>query len=323
MRTLVTITMLACLLAEAGQAQAEPVRVRLALQWRHQAQFAGYYMAKERGYYRDQGIEVDILADGGPGRRPLERFHRGEAEFANTFLSHALALRALGAPVVHLAQVVNRSNLVLIARRDRHIDKLRDLDGKTISYWQDTLGGISFETLFRRQGLRPRVTPQYYSITLFLRGLVSACAGMAYSEPHLLAQSGWDERQLSIFPLRDHGLDFPEDGLYALASTCEQRPGLCQDFAAASLRGWQEAAAHPEEAVALVLAYAKHDHTPTNRTHMLWMLDHLLSAIFPGAGDGWRFGQLDRARYDETVEALLRDGHITATLPYEEFVWRP
>ena len=113
-------------------ANAEPLK--MMLQWSHQAQFAGYYVAQEKGFYREHGIEVTILP-GGPGVDPAEYLMRGEVEFASLWLSSALVRSGRGEPLVLVAQLVNESNLVLATRRQGGINEPRDLAGRKISLW--------------------------------------------------------------------------------------------------------------------------------------------------------------------------------------------
>lgn len=302
-----------------GLSSAAPAteRVRLILQWEPQAQFAGYYLALEKGFYRERGLDVEIIP-GGPAIDSLAYLESGEAEFATAFLTGAITAAADGAPVIDVCQVVNRSGLLIVARRDVIQDR-DDLDGRRVSLW-----GASFRTAylgyFETAGIEPRIVPQYYSVNLFLQGGVDACAAMDYNEYHTIIQAGVDPDELTTFSMRDAGFGFPEDGIYALAATVRKHPQLCRDFAAASLEGWDYCRRHPDEAVSRVMDHARAAHVPTNRVHQRWMLDHILAAIYPGDGDGWEPGVLSRVDYERTRAIMIDEGLIAGAPAYRRFV---
>lgn len=290
----------------------------LILQWVPQAQFAGYYVALEKGLYKEKGLDVRVIR-GGPDRDGVDYLQRGEADFAVLFLSGALSARDQSVPVVNLAQVVNQSNLMLIGWKDQGVESVQQLNGKRISLW----GGVfqaDFQSFFAARGLRPQLLPQYYSVNLFINKGVAVCSAMHYNEYHVLYQAGIDEQQLSTFFMKDYGCGFPEDGLYCLESTLKAHPQESRAFAEASLAGWQYAAAHEEEALDIVMKYVQEANLPTNRAHMRWMLKTILATIIPeGASSAWKLGVLTKEDYQRTVEALQWHGLLRATPAYENF----
>ena len=214
-----------------------------------------------------------------------------------------------------MCQVVNRSNLLLVAHRKTVKD--RDaLDGARVTLW-----GSSFRSAyigyFKTAGVQPRILPQFFSVNLFLTGGADACAAMEYNEYETIIQSGVDPEDLTVFSLRNNGFGFPEDGVYATSRTARRNPELCRAFAQATLQGWAYCRAHPAEAVASVMRHAREAHVPTNAVHQRWMLDHILASIYPGKADAWKPGRArarglraharghDRAGADR-VGALLR-----------------
>ena len=257
---------------------------------------------------------------GAPDRDTAAMLAHGTASFATFFLDAALDQRSRGVPLVNVAQVVNRSNAVLVMRRDRGLRQLADLNGRKVSIWGD-LFNATYRAFFRARRLSPRIVQQHSSVNLMLRGAVDACSGMYYNEYHVLVQAGLEESQLEVVWMRDQGFNFPEDGIYALSDTCRDRPQTCRDLAAASLQGWRYAAQHPDEALESVMAYVRRDHIPTNRAHQRWMLRQVLSSILPGPGDGWRTGVLAEEAYRRTASALLAEGLIRSARGYRDFVW--
>lgn len=285
-----------------------PTPVRLIPQWDHQAQFAGYYVALERGVYTRHGLDVTILR-GGPGRAPLEVLGRGDADIGTFFLTAALVFRERGAPLVHLSQVMGRSHLVMVGWRDRGVTRVEDLDLRRVSLWGDQFG-LAWLGLFEARAIHPVIVPQHYSVELFMRHGVDACSAMEYNELNRIFQSGVDPSEVTVMPLRDLGFGPPEDGIWALESFARANPDACRSFVAASLEGWQLAAADPAAALDIVMQYVTRAHVPTNRTHQEWMLRTVLPSIVPAPSEGRRIGELAQRDLERTVELLLQAGQL-------------
>ena len=210
-------------------------RLRIALQWLPQSQFAGFYMARDQGLYRSAGLDVDLVHTG-PGPSPLDFMARGAADFATLFLADAL-VAADKHGLVNVVQLSQRSALMLVGFKEMGILKPADLHGKPVSYWQSAFSA-AFEAFFRQQGIQPIVVPQHYSVNLFLRRGVAACAVMEYNEYHRIYQAGVDFEELTLFRMRDFGLGFPEDGLYTTAALVQQQPAICRALRQATMAGW-------------------------------------------------------------------------------------
>lgn len=296
---------------------ASGAEATLLLHWNHQSQFTGYYVAKEKGFYRKHGLEIAIQR-GGSDVDFRACMAEGRALFCTTMLFTALEFNDKGLKLAHLAQLVNRSNFTIVARKDSGILKPEDLQGRRISIWRGEFEP-PYDGFFKRYGLHPIIEPQYYTINLFLRRGVDACSAMYYNEYHTILQCGVDPDELTTFRLREHGLDFPEDGLYCLAGTARDQPDLCRAMAAASLEGWVYAKDHPEEALNIVMDYIRQNHVPTNRAHMKWMLEQMLASIFPGQGDTWQVGVLTRGQYERTVNLLREQGLIRGAPAFDVF----
>ncbi|MFA6293702.1 MAG: ABC transporter substrate-binding protein [Victivallales bacterium] len=307
--------------APAGSAQnLEPATV--TLHWQHQSQFAGYYMAHAKGFYSQEGLDVSIMR-GGPDVRVGESLRSGKTDFASFMLSSALEERANGLPLVDLAQVVNRSNFLLVAWRNPaegvYINDLSDLNGRRITVWQEDFRA-PYLALFASKGVHPVILPQYYTLSLFLHRGAAACSVMRYNEYHTLRQNGLQDKDIRIFSLHELGIRLPEDGIYCLDETWRQRPETCRKFVRASLKGWMYARDHEEETLNEVMKYVRKENLPTNRMHMKWMLREILASIFPEKGDDWVFGKLSRSTYDGTREMLIRHGGLKSAPNFEDFV---
>jgi len=299
-------------------AEAEPplTPVRLALQWLPQSQFAGFYMACEQGFYREAGLDV-ALVHTGPGPSSLDFLAAGRADFATLFLADAVAHAHEPVPLAHIAQLLRRSNLMLVGWKDRGIERAADLDGKRVSYWPGAFS-VTFTAFFRKHDIHPEVRPQHYTVNLFLHRGVDACAAMTYNEFHRIYQAGIDYDRLTVFLMRDYGLGFPEDGLYTTADMAARKPELCRSLRRATLAGWDYARRHPEEALDAVLRESRRGSVPANRPHSRWMLEHVLASVFPSDDDGVP-GRLDRRTYREAVAAITAAGLVDDAPPFEQF----
>lgn len=311
---------LALVLCLPGRALALK-QATLLLQWLPQAQFAGYYVAREKGFYREAGVDLEIRA-GGPDTLASRELAEGEVEFATMFLATGIQRRAEGMPIVHLAQIVQRSALMIVARKDSGITSPRDLDGKRVSLWDNEFQ-LQPQALFQRLGIAPELVPQGGTVNLFLRGGVTALSAMWYNEYHTLLASGLDPSELTVFSFADYELNFPEDGIYCLQTTWDEDPEMCRAVVAATLRGWRYAFDNPEEALDIVLAHMREARIPACRAHQRWMLARMRDIVMPAGNrrdDGLsRMGRLDRLGYQRMASALLEQGHIPFAPTYERF----
>ena len=297
---------------------AEPVRAALVLQWQPQAQFAGYYVAQAKGFYREAGVDLNIIS-GGPDVVASRLLTSGQAQFATMFLATGMERRAEGLPLVNLAQLVQRSALMLFVHAGSNIHEPKDLDGKRVGLWDNEFQ-LQPRALFQRLGVHPVIVPQSNTLSLFLRGGVDAASGMWYNEYHTLLASGLDPEELRVFFYRDMDLNFPEDGLYSLEKTLAADPALCRAVAQASLRGWEYAFAHPEEALDVVQTRQREAHLPTNRAHQRFMLARMRDVILGQAADHVPpLGVLSRADFDRVAETLTRQGLLHARPSFADF----
>lgn len=307
--------------AETPQGELTPAS--LVLIWNHQAQFAGYYMALEKGFYKQAGIDLEIRR-GGPDIVSCDEVTEGRAEFCVAMLATALDRRIQGQPLVLLSQVVNRSNFVLVAWKhppgapEAALEQFADLSGRRVSIWEADLR-LPYLSAFAQNDVHPEIVPQYYAPSLFYHRGVDACAAMRYNEYDQLLQHGVRPDEVVVFNLWEQGVVLPEDGLYTRERTWRDRPDLCRAFAQASLEGWIYARDHTEETLSVVMRYVDADNVPTNRPHMRWMLNEILRSVFPEQGDGWEFGTLSPFAFAEAVKVL--PGSEAGDVPeFEDFV---
>lgn len=225
----------------------DPEPVRLQLKWRHQFQFAGYYAALEKGYYREAGFDVTLLP-ARPGTDSIREVVAGHAEFG--VASAELVQRfAVGDPVVALAVIFQHSPLVLFARREAGIASVQDLQGKRVALAESETELFAY---LRREGVPAASLVRerhHFTADALLNGRVDALAGYDTDEAwHLRAHP---EAWIRFTP-RAAGIDFYGDTLFTASARLAADPERVQAFTEASLRGWRYALDHPEEIIALI-----------------------------------------------------------------------
>jgi NitT/TauT family transport system substrate-binding protein len=279
--------------------------------WSPQAQFAGYYVAYEKGFYKNQGIDLTLIT-GGPTSSPMEYLSKKKATFGSLWLCSAIERRDQGLELVNIAQLMQRSALMLVAKKSSGIRTLQDLDGKKVGLWRDEFQ-IQPRALFKKYNIKVQVIPQSFSVNLFLRGGVDLASAMWYNEYHTILNSGLNPEELTPIFFFEHGLNFPEDGIYCLEDTFKKDPRLAQAFVKASLEGWIYAFYHTEEALNIILKYMTLAKVPANRVHQKWMLDRMKD-LMSDQTEIDSFGKLSRADYDRVAQEL-KDVGLIRTIP--------
>lgn len=322
-RLLPFLLLLVLFLFPAGGVQGEEAsqlmtKATLTLQWYPQTQFAGYYMALEKGFYAARGIDLEIRR-GGSDVDTIGDLRSGKTDFATLFLTAGIRYRSKDLPLVNAGQIVNRGNLLIVAYKNRNIRSVKDLNGRKMSLWGDHFSG-GYKKFFSDNGIWPVIFPQFISVEVFLRGGVDACCAMSYNEYIRILQAGRRPEDLTVISLRDEGYDFPEDGLYCTEDTWRRNPRLARDLREASLEGWRYAAEHPDEAVDLILRKADEAGYIVNRLLLRRMLDTILPSIFPDDPSEWTPGVLSRADYERTFDMMETVFvEMTERVPYEVF----
>ena len=294
---------LALALATAG-VQAQD-KLTLQLKWVTQAQFAGYYVAKDKGFYKDVGLDVTIKA-GGPDINPSQVIAGGGADVIVDWMPSALATREKGVPIVNVAQVFRRSGMQLTCRKDSGITKPADFKGKTLGVWffgneypflswMDKLG---YKTTGGADGVK--VLKQGFNVDPLLQKQADCISTMTYNEYWQLIEAGMKADQLLVFKYEDQGVATLEDGLYATEKSIAD-PKMADKlarFLKASLKGWDYAIKNQEEAVKIVLANdASGAQTKQHQTTQMAEIAKLV--------EGGKLGYLEPAAYDRTVKTLL------------------
>jgi NitT/TauT family transport system substrate-binding protein len=288
--------------------------VSLQLQWVTQAQFAGYYVALDKGWYREEGIDLTI-SPGGPDLVPADLVSAGTHDFGTALLADLVVAVQQGKKVVSLSQIQQMNGLLLIARKSSGIEQPKDFAGHKVGVW---LGGweAQFDALMAKEGLTTQdfdLVSQGFSMDPFLKGDLDVASAMIYNEYYVVLESGVKAEELNIIDYADYGLDFPGDVLFTSRQLLEQKPDLCTRMVRASLRGWQYAVEHPEEAVDIVLKY---DASGTQtRQHQLSMMNEIAKLVSLPVRP---LGFTDRDDVRRTIDTLLSYGILSGAVQPED-----
>jgi len=305
-----------------GAAGKERRPVVFQYHWWPQAQFAGYIVAKEKGFFVGAGVGEVILTAWTEGDPPLKRVSDGSVDFCTGWLSQGMKLRSQGAKVVNIGQVMQRSAFRLVTRKRSGIVKPEDMNGRRVGLWGGDFD-VQPNAFFRKYGVTPEIVPQSFSIAPFLYGAVEVMSAMYYNEYHKLLEAGLQECDLRSFDLADYGFNIPEDGIYCSEATREARPELCAAVVRASFQGWAYALAHESEALDIVMKYCEEAHTATNRNHQRWMLRAMGELIRSRVeADPSVWGGLGRETYEQAGRTLSEQGVLKSVPAYAEF-YRP
>jgi len=281
--------------------------VTLQLKWVTQAQFAGYYVALEKGFYEAEDLNVTIKP-GGPDVAPVQVLLGGGADVMVDWMPSALAARENGAPVVNIAQPYKSSGMMLTCLKESGITGPEDFPGKTLGVWfygneypfLSWMGKLGLPTDGSEGGVT--VLKQGFNVDPLLQKQAACISTMTYNEYWQVIDAGISADDLITFKYEDQGVATLEDGLYVLEDslTDEAFKDKMARFVKASMEGWTYAAANPEEAAEIVLEY---DETGAQTmTHQVRMMTEVAKLL-----DG-SDGSLDVADYERTVASLLSGG---------------
>lgn len=262
------LPLLACLMASPAFALE---KVTLQLKWTHAFQFAGYYAAQQQGYYRDAGLEVNIV-EAAPDTDPVREVLEGKAQFG-VGTSSLLLERAAGKPVVALAVIFQQSPYVIYARTD--IRSLNDLKGRRMMLEpqsDELLAYLKKENipLENLEQIAHSFDPQD-----MIHGRIDAISGYISNQPYYFAQAQFPYQ---TFSPRSAGIDFYGDNLFTAEAELKARPERVKAFRTASLRGWQYAKEHRDEVIGLIASQYSKQHT---RDYLRFESDQMIPLLQP------------------------------------------
>ena len=310
----------------SASAPAELKPIRLQLQWFPQAQFAGYFAAKDQGFYAEEGLDVTILP-GAVEIVPATVVAGGQAEFGISWVPRMLAPRESGADPVVIGQVFQRSPTLQVSFKDKNITSPEQLKGKKVGSWGFGNEAELYAGL-RKAGLDPdnpsdvSIVAQQFDMVAFVAGEIDAAQAMIYNEYAQVLETknpATDELftadDLNVISWQDYGTSMLQDAIFASEAWLGQagNEDVAVKFLKASFKGWIYCRDNPEPCVDIVL---KSD-AKLPKGHQTWQLNEVNGIIWP-APKG--IGITDEAAFDRTVEVATAGKILTK--PVEGQAWR-
>ena len=295
----------------AAKGPDNPEKITMQLRWLHQFQFAGYYAALHKGFYKDQGLDVEIVA-GSPDKQPVSEVLSGRAQYgeANTELLHSYLK---GEPVVALASIVQHSPSVLLVRKDSGIRTPQDLIDKRIMMVGGT-ADVDFLAMFAREGVKTdalNIIPSSYNIQDLIDGKTDAFNAYQTNEPFYL-----QEKNIAGFTINpvDYGIDFYSDILFTTRNEIENHPERVKAFVDASLQGWKYALENKQEIINLILE----KYGPVkSREHLQYEADSMEKLILP---DLIPIGNINPGRFEKMAHILSQFGYADGNISIDDFI---
>ncbi|MCH9705154.1 MAG: ABC transporter substrate-binding protein [Proteobacteria bacterium] len=279
----------------------------LQLKWVTQAQFGGYYVAKDKGFYKEEGLDVEIKP-GGPDIAPPQVIAGGGADVIIEWMPAALAAREKGLPLVNVAQPFKSSGMMLTCRKDSGINSPKDFHGRTLGVWffgneypfLSWMSKLGIPTDGSDHGVT--VLKQGFNVDPILQKQADCISTMTYNEYWQIIDAGLDADELVVFKYQDQGVATLEDGLYVLEDNLKDaafKDKLVR-FVRASMKGWKWAEKNPDAAADIVL---DNDSTGAQTEKHQHRMMREISKLTAGST-----GALNEADYQRTVKILLEGG---------------
>ncbi|MCY4193348.1 MAG: ABC transporter substrate-binding protein [bacterium] len=296
----------------------EMQEVSLQLQWVPQSQFAGYFAARDLGFYEDVGLEVTIV-DGSVDIVPATVLDSGAADFAISWVPRGLVPREEGLNITNIAQVFQHSGTLQVSFADAGISGADDLEGTLVGKWGfgnelEMFAGLN------SVGLDPQsdvtLVQQDFNMTALINGDIDSAQAMIYNEyAQVLETINPDTGELfqpedfSVIDWNDVGTAMLQDAIWADADRLEtdaEYRDMAVRFVEASLRGWIHCRDNFQECVDIVVAASPPFGGPG---HQAWMMNEINALIWPSPGG---VGVMDQALYDQTIDVATSQGILQA-----------
>jgi NitT/TauT family transport system substrate-binding protein len=282
-------------------------KVTVQLKWLPQAQFAGYYVAQSKGYYKAEGLDVTIKP-GGPDISPVQVIAGNGADVVVNWMPDALAAREAGVPLVNIAQVFNQSGLMLTCKKSSGVTSPKDLKGKTLGVWY---GGNEYPFLnwMAKLGYKDtdiKILKQGFNVDPLLQNQAACISTMIYNEYWQVVDAGIKESDLVTFFYEKEGVASLEDGLYVMEAKLKDPAFVARmgKFLKATFKGWNDAVKNPAEAAKIVVA-ADSSGSATEKVQKRQMEN--VAKLITTASTA-KMGYLEPAAYERTVKVLLAAG---------------
>ena len=283
-------------------------------QWTAQAQFAGYYVAQEMGFYYKAGIDVEIVHPS-VTQSAINRIRNNESQATTLQLAQAMEIINDGIPLVNILQTSMNNAMVIVSRRG--MNPLKQYGAK-VGIWNAGFGQVAIGMSIK-ENLNYRWIPFATNVNLFISGAIDATLAMSYNEYYQLVQTGIELSDENVYRFCDHGYNIQEDGVYMTKEFYESHKDLAQKFADASRQGWEWAIQNPEQTLEIVMMYVQREHIATNRVLQKLMLDEVLRLMKDRESGRYEF-RLRPDMVKQVSDLMLENGMLDREVTYDELI---
>lgn len=283
-------------------------------QWTAQAQFAGYYVAKEKGFYKEVGLDVDIVHPS-VTQTAIARIRRNESQATTLQLAQAMEIIDDGIPLVNILQTSMNNAMVIVSRRGMNP---LDQKGAKVEIWNAGFGQVAI-SMSIKENLEYKWIPFATNVNLFITGAIDATLAMSYNEYYQLLQTGIELSEDNVYRFCDHGYNIQEDGVYMTRDYYNKHKDQARRFAEASRKGWEWAAEHKDETLDIVMDYVQKEHISTNRILQKLMLEEVLRLLVDRESKQMEF----RLRPDMVESAnnmMLENAMLEHPITYDQVI---
>ena len=270
-RTVKHLITLTAILFVCCKAAAQDETFVFTPQWTAQAQFAGYYVAEAKGFYREAGVKVRIEHPSST-MHAMSRLRNNYCQATTLQLCQAMEIIDEGIPLINILQTSMNNAMVIVSSRNK--DPLTQ-KGARVGIWS-----VGFGQLAICMSIKDHLDYEWVrfaqNVNLFVAGALDASLAMSYNEYYQLVQAGIQMTDKNVYRFCDHGYNVQEDGVYMTRDYYMKHREQAKKFAEASRKGWEWAAQHPDEALDIVMEYVDKNHIATNRVMQRLMLKEVL-----------------------------------------------
>lgn len=281
-------------------------------QWTAQAQFAGYYVAEAKGFYREAGVKVR-LEHPSATQPAMARLRKDVCQATTLQLCQALEIIDDGIPLVNILQTSMNNAMVIVSKKNQ--DPLTQ-KGARVGIWS-----VGFGQLAMCMSIKDHLNYQWIrfaqGINLFVSGALDAILAMSYNEYYQLVQAGVEMTDKNVYRFCDHGYNVQEDGVYMKRDYYLKHKDAARRFAQASKKGWEWAAAHPAETLDIVMEYVNKSHIATNRLMQHLMLKEVLRLQLDRDSKKREF-RLRRDMVEQASSLMYENMMLSRKIKYQE-----
>ena len=311
MKRLILLCCLGCLCSISLHAQDKFI---FTPQWTAQAQFAGYYVALENGFYKDAGLDVEIVHPS-VTQSAISRIRNNESHATTLQLAQAMEIIDDGIPIVNILQPSMNNAMVIVSSRGKNPLKQ---PGAKVGIWNAGFGQVAIGMSIQ-EDLNYEWIPFATNVNLFISGAIDATLAMSYNEYYQLLQTGIELNEGNVYRFCNHGYNIQEDGVYMTRDYYESHRDQAMRFAQASHDGWEWAVEHPEETLEIVMKYVQKEHIATNRVLQELMLDEVLRLLIDRESKQREYS-LRPDMVEQASTLMYENGMISREITYEEII---